>query len=209
VRGLPKNPRTPPLPLSLTDADLFLHEGLLWRIHATAGEHPSAWDELRRYGPLTQFRWEPHPPPPRPHRRAGVSYAAADYATAFAEVFQRDRAITLTPDRALTAWLPTRPLRLLDLIESGWLLRHRASASLPHARRDVCRSWAAAVWEQLGTDVDGIRAPSTVLGHPVIALLPRAGSAFPAAPEFSRNLAHHDVATLALRAARGLGWAIW
>lgn len=207
-RPYPKNPRTPPRPLTLQSSDLRSYDDALWRIHTTAGAHPTAWDGLRRYGPLRAFRWEPHPPPRRLHTTPGVSYTATDPTTCFGEVFQPDRAVTLTADRALTGWLPSRPLELLDLTASGWLLRHGASASLPQARRDTCRSWAHEIWEQLGSRIDGLWVASTMTGTPMVVLFPGATSAFPVAPAFSRPLDHSDVATLAVRAAQYLTWPI-
>ena len=208
-RRYPKNPRTPPTALTVRSGEIATYTGPLWRIHTTTGAHPAAWNALRRYGPLSDYRWEPHPPPPRTHPAVAVSYTAQDYETAFAEVFQRDRAITLTPDRTLSGWLPSRPLALLDVIASNWALRHRASASLPHTPKNTCRAWANAIWEQLGHQVDGLLAPSTVLiGKPMVVLFPRAASAFPIAPSFSRNLNHSDVATLAVRVGRRLDWPV-
>ena len=205
----PKNPRTPPVALTLGPGEESAYQGTLWRIHTTTGTHPAAWNDLRRYGPLSQFRWEPHSPPQRTHASAAVSYTAQDYATTFAEVFHRDRAITLTPDRSLSAWRPTRPLALLDLTGSNWALRHRASASLPKAPKNTCRAWACAIWEQLGDDIDGLLAPSTILnGEPIVVLFTRAESAFPVGPVFSRALNHRDVATLALKAGKRLGWPV-
>jgi len=138
-----------------------------------------------------------------------VSYTAQDHVTAFAEVFQRDRAITLSPDRTLSAWLPSRPLALLDLVGSDWAVWHRASASLPHAPKGTCRAWANAIWEQLGQHVDGLLTPSAVvIGGALVVLFPPATTAFPTAPSFSRNLHHSDVATLAVRAGRRLTWPV-
>jgi hypothetical protein len=182
----------------------------LWRIHTTTGPHPADWNDLRRYGPLPQFRWEPHPQPPQEHAGTAVSYTAQDYVTTFAEVFQRDRAIFLSPERTLSAWVPERPLALVDLIDSNWALRHRASASLAQAPKNTCRAWAAAIYEQLGEDVDGLLAPSTVVtGKSVVVLFTRAQTAFPVAPAFSRALSHRDVATLAVKAGRCLGWPVY
>lgn len=208
MRPYPKNPRVPRIPLTLRPKDLITYKDQLWRIHTTTGTHPSAWNELRHYGPLTAFRWDPHPPPPQFHGSVAVSYAASGYATTFAEVFQRDHQITLTSDRTLSGWVPTRPLQLLDLVASDWAVHHGASASLPQADRNICRGWANAISEQLGDQVDGLFAPSTVIGDPMIVLFARSSSAFPIAPAFSRNLDHPDVATLALRAGTRLDWPV-
>lgn len=208
----PKNPRSPTVPLTLPESAVASFEGPLWRIHAVAGRHPMAWNELRWHGPVRSNRWDPQRGPLSVRSAAGVSYAASDYATAFAELFQRDRAITLTADRALSGWRPSRPLDLLNLIggegSGDWAVLHGASASLPQASRDICHAWAAAIHDQLGDRLDGLLVPSTVTGDPVVVLFTRSADAFPAAPSFSRNLEHADVLTLATRARERLGWPI-
>ncbi len=207
-----KNPRRPSVPLTLPDGTVASFGGPLWRIHAVAGRHPMAWDELRWNGPIRSNRWDPQAGPLSVRSVAGVSYTAPAYTTAFAELFQRDRAITLTAERALSGWRPSRPLDLLNLIggegNGDWAVRHGASASLPQASKDICRAWAAAIHDQLGDRLDGLLVPSTVTGDPVIVLFSRSVAAFPAAPSFSRNLEHADVLTLAARVRERLGWSI-
>lgn len=208
----PKNPRRPAVPLTLPEGTVVSFDGPLWRIHAVAGRHPMAWNELRWNGPIRSNRWDPQPGPLSVRSTAGVSYTAPDYTTAFAELFQRDRAITLTADRALSGWRPSRHLDLLDLTggkgSGDWAVRHGASASLPQASKDICRAWAAAIHGQLGDRLDGLLVPSTVTGDPVVVLFTRSADAFPAAPSFSRNLEHTDVLTLAVRVRKRLGWPI-
>lgn len=208
----PKNPRRPTAPLTLPDAAVTSYEGPLWRIHAVAGRHPMAWNELRWNGPLRSNRWDPQTGPLTARSAAGISYTAPDHATAFAELFQRDCALILTADRALSGWRPSRPLDLLNLIggegSGDWAVLHGASASLPQAPKDTCRAWAAAIHDQLGDRLDGLRVPSTVTGDPVIVLFSRSVDAFPVAPSFSRNLEHADVLTLAARVRERLGWPL-
>ena len=59
---------------------------VLWRIHATAGEHVMPWNRLRHFGPL-DGRFDPHAPPPH-EQVAGVLYLALDVPTCVAEVYQ-------------------------------------------------------------------------------------------------------------------------
>ncbi len=166
------------------------------------------WNGLRDFGPLPRFRWEPHPLPVQNHPGVGVSYTAAGVVTAFAEVFQERRAITLTGQQLLTAWMPSRTLELLDLSRNHWALHHGASASLPAAPKSTCRNWAASIYAELGTQIDGLYVPSTVTGDPVAVLFSRAATAFPMAPDFSRPLTHVSVEKLALQAADTLRWPI-
>jgi hypothetical protein len=167
-----------------------------------------AWNGLREFGPLPRFRWEPHPLPVQNHPGVGVSHTAADYVTAFAEVFQERRAITVTGQLVLTAWMPSRTLELLDLTGNNWALHHGASASLPGAPKSTCRNWAQTICAELGSQIDGLCVPSTVTGEPVVVLFARAATAFPVAPGFSRPLTHVAVEDLALKAADTLRWPI-
>lgn len=187
----------------------------LWRIHRIAGPHPSAWNELRAYGPISAFRWEPHPPPTGLHTAAGspfvdltpaVSYTAGDPSTAFAEVFQGSRIISLTSDRALTAWVPTARLELLDLIDSDFAIRNGAADALSAAPRSTCRAWARAIWAEFGNQVSGLKVRSTMTGDSIVVLFPKAAHTFPVAPAFTRSLDHPDVAALARRAGTRFGW---
>src|SRR5699024_12450632 len=104
------------VPLSLVTESVIVLDAPLWLIHTLSGKHPMARDELRQNGPLRFHRWDPQPGPLTVRSTAGVSYAASNYTMAFAEIFQGDRAITLTSDRALSGWRPTRSLELLNLI---------------------------------------------------------------------------------------------
>jgi len=166
------------------------------------------WNGLREYGPLPQFRWEPHPPPLQHHPGIGVSYTATNYVRALAKVFQERRAITLTGQHVLTAWLPSRTLELLDLGGNYGAVHHGASASRPGAPTSTCRNWAASIYAELGTQIDGLYVPSTATGDTVTVLFARAATAFPLAPGFSRPLTHVSVEKLALNAADTLRWPI-
>jgi hypothetical protein len=131
-------------------------------------------------------------------------YTATDYTTAFGEVFQRNRAITVSGARALASWLPTRPLRLLDLTDA-WAVRNGASGSLDSAPHSTCRAWAQAV---RGTwpDLDGLYTQSTMTRRPVVTLFAPARDAFPASPSLSRSLDHPELVPLGVQAADNLEW---
>lgn len=215
-RSLPKAPLSPKAPLRLGPDDVVVWSAPLWRIHAIAGPHPAAWNELRAFGPVAECRWDPHPEPRQLHTAAGspfrgvapaVAYTAADPDTAFVEVSQNG-IITLSPDRALTAWEPRRSLELLDLAGSDFLMRNGATDTLLSAPRSTCRAWARAIWEQHGGSISGLLTRSTWTGDPVVVLFPMAATHFPAAPAFTRSLDHPDVATLARRAGRRFGWPV-
>lgn len=202
-----KNPQQPPLPLTLQPGEVRLCRDPLFRIHSTAGAHPMQWNDLREFGPMASMRWDPQPSPAGVHPGVGVAYVGTDVTTAFAEVFQSRRAINLTPHRALSAWIPERHLRLLDLT-GLWPIKHGASASLHAAPKSTCRNWARSIHEQLGEQIDGLYAPSTMTLTPMVVLYSGSATAFPVAPSFSRPLSHGAVRMLAIRAASALGWPV-
>lgn len=213
----PKVPRTPPGPLHLEPDDVTVWTDPLWRIHRVAGRHPSDWNELRTFGPISTSRWDPHPPPARQHTAdsspypglvTGVAYTASTTDTTFAEVFQTQAIITLSPDLALTGWEPTSGLELLDLAHGDFAIRNGAAHALTSAPRSTCRAWARAIWEQHGNSISGLLVPSTMTGEPVIVLFPMAQGMFPPGPAFSRLLSHVDVARLALNAGRRFQWPV-
>jgi hypothetical protein len=173
--------------LTRTKRDLEDTAPLLWRVHRTAGGHVVGWNELRRYGPLPTMRFDPHPLPLGTHGE-GVLYAATDLATALAEVFQGTRIIDLSSNRPrLTAWTPTRPLRLLNSTDK-WALRNGGASALASAPRGTGRAWARAI-HAAWPDLDGLWTISTMTGQPNVVLWNPAIDSFPAAPAFSRPLA--------------------
>lgn len=199
-----KNPRRPPAPLTFAPDDVVSFTAALWRIHRVAGAHPSAWDELREYGPLPSMRWDPHPLPLGDHVGFGVSYAGSDVTTVVAESFQSRRVIALSGQQELVGWVPTRPLSLLNA-SSAWVLRNGASASLHAAPKSTCRAWAQAIRAERG-DLDGLLVPSTMTGKPMVVLFGPAASAFPASPAFAEPLDTPLARALVVPAARELAW---
>lgn len=183
----PKRPTRPAGPLTRLDEDVLVEQPLLWRIHRTVGDHVLPWSSLRHWGPAAAMRFDPHPPPPGEHPGVGVTYTALDVETAVTETFQQRRKIDIVDGRPkLTAWRPTRPLRLLDLT-GDWALRNGASHSLASGPRATCRAWARAIAETWA-DVDGLRSQSTLTGRINVTLWTPAADTFPGSPEFSEYL---------------------
>ncbi len=178
----------------------------MWRIHRTVGRHITAWNQLRHYGPLPGMRYDPHPQPTGEHNRYAVAYTASDIETAAAEVFQTTRRIRAGRELQLTAWSPTRQLALLDLTGS-WALRNGAANSLTAAPRPTCRAWAHAI-ASTWPDIDGLYAPSTLTGSPMIVLFAPARDSFPTSPAFSRPLDHPTIWATLARAADTIGYTI-
>ncbi|WP_366179926.1 RES family NAD+ phosphorylase [Actinomyces timonensis] len=211
----PKNPRRPRRPLSIGPEDILPYQDLLWRVHRTAGEYPSAWNGFRSYGPLTTMRWDPHPGPRGDHPGHGVLYAATDLRTAVAEFFQAQRRVDpMRAGVAATTFVPVRPLRLLALLaeDSSWLLRSGASHSLMAAPRGTCRAWAREIARAEPADgqgpVDGLWAESTMTGCPMVVLFERAASALPEAPRDSALLAAPVMMAALEDISASLGWEL-
>lgn len=201
-----KVPRTPPNLHAVTEPDDLrtLEATTLWRIHTTIGPYRSGWDEFRTAGPLNS-RWEPHPTPFGDYAPTGVIYASLDTTTCFAEVFQSTRVIEASRGRTLSGWTPRRPLRLLDLT-SHWPIRNGAAAALHAAPRSTTRAWTRWIVAEY-PDLDGVYAPSTMSGRPIVALFsPQASASMPARPDFTRSLDYGAVAPYITAAAATLGW---
>lgn len=136
-----------------------------------------------------------------------MGYAALDVTTALAEVFQRTRVIdTATSVPYLTAWLPTRDLRLLDLTDT-WPIRNGAAHAVTSAPRAVCRAWARSVVDTW-PDLDGLWSVSTMTGSATVTLLTAAAPAFPARPAFSRPLNTPALRAALTAAAHQIGYRI-
>lgn len=203
---LPKNPQTPPHRLVVEAADILIGSPNLWRVHTVVGAHALRWDELRHFGPARTMRWDPHPAPSGVHPTHGVSYAATGPETAFAEVFQSNRAIVVGPDRALVGWTPARDLQLLNM-RGDWALRNGASASLFAAPKLTTRAWAAAIHEQ-HPYLDGLFVPSTMTGKDMVVLFTPAADSFPRFPSFSRLLDDPAARSIIDWSASELRWAV-
>lgn len=177
-------------------------ETVLWRVHRTSGEHVVPWNRLRYWGPSATMRFDPHEPPSRTQDR-GVSYTALTVPTALAEVFQQTRVLNSRRGAPyLTAWSPTRALRLLDLTGT-WPIQAGASHVINTGRRDYCRAWARAIhtaWPEL----DGLWHHSAMTGGDAVTLFTHAGDSFPARPMLSLPLDHPGLRGHVLAAAAQL-----
>lgn len=202
----PKVPRNPPRELFYRPEDVLSVQPTLWRIHRTQGAHVIAWNGFRTFG-ATPARYDPHPEPQGDHPGDGVSYAALDLKTSAAEVYQTRRRIdTTTYAPYVTSWTPTRPLRLLDLT-GDWALANGAAASLAQAPRPTCRNWSRTIHQTWPT-LDGLWAPSTMTGNPMVVLYEPAASAMPSFPAFSEPLSAAVVWSVLARIAADIGYLI-
>lgn len=179
----------------------------LWRVHATEGEHPSAWNEMRTWGPAPGCRFDPHEPPPRVQDEK-VLYAAYDVPTALAEVYQQHRRIVRDAGAPyLTGFTVSRTLRLLNLT-GNWPLRigaaHSINADVDKAKT---RAWARAL-RLAFSDADGLLSVSSMTGRRTVTLFAPAEDALPDQPAFSEPLGSAALASRLRAAAYTIGYTV-
>lgn len=214
ARKLP--PPTRPLPaLGRSDVKTLRTGTTLYRIFRAGGEHPTAWNSVRTFGP-TSSRFDPHVPPPHEQDR-GVLYAAGSVPTALAEAFGQTRLIE--PRRAdpwLAGFRLVGPLRLLDL-SGAWPTRAGASQAISSGPRVMARMWARAVYEDYA--LDGLWYPSSMSGAqrlrgdpPLhgfsVAIFGRAARALPRRPSLHLPLDHPALADALAVIAERYGYGL-
>jgi hypothetical protein len=187
----------------------------LGRVFFRGGPHPTAWNAVRYWGPVSG-RFDPHLPDaagkPTMGSR-GILYAAGAggpgaLAVCLAEVFQETRIVD-TADRApwFVVFHTARRLRLLDL-RGLWPTRAGASAAIATGSKARARRWSQAI-HAAWPDLDGLVYPASMAGGgTAYALYERAETAVPAAPDFHRALADPALARSLLAAAGAIGYAI-
>lgn len=183
----------------------------LSRIHDTGGTYPSAWNELRCWGPHPTFRFDPHPDgSPTMHSSTfGVSYVALDSATAFAEVFRNTRIIAPTQGQTLTVFPAQISLRLLDLTGT-WPVRVGAAHAINGSENKAAtRAWARA-FHQTYLDAHGLLYLSSMTGRRAIALFENAAQdgVFPADPSYTRSLRDRASRGILLAVADEIGYVV-
>ena len=110
------------------------------------------------YGDSRQNRFD------APDSTFKVLYAACDPFCAFVETFARaagTQIVTTTElqARALSELRAVRPLRLVDLTQSGTLVRIGADARLFSGKHDIAQNWSKALHDHISSP-DGLLYPS-------------------------------------------------
>jgi hypothetical protein len=185
----------------------------LARVYFTAGEHPTRWNEFRRYGPLLNARFDHHFRDAAGEAFAqnrSILYCAAAADTCFAEVFQETRRINRT---RRAPWLAIFTLRrdvdLLDLT-GAFSTRVGASMAINTGIRARAREWAKTFYAAYDA-LQGICYPSSMNGNePVVALTDRAESAacLPEHPDLNRALADDVLLDVLKHSADRLGYGL-
>jgi hypothetical protein len=179
---------------------------LLWRIFQSAGDHPTAWNTWRAFGPV-DARFDHHLDPPRIQQRK-ILYASLNPGTAFAEVFQRTRVINRRRGQPCLAGFRTaRALRLLDLTDA-WPTRAGASMAISTGSRVIARQWSRVIYDAY-PDLDGLWYGSSMDGNrPCVALYERATDVAPALPELHRLLQDPALRPVVAQAATRLRYRV-
>jgi hypothetical protein len=191
---LPKLP-PPPLVRELREnhppETIVLPSGTeLWRVHFRGGDHPSGWNEFRRFGPVSTARFDHHTSPRREQGRA-ILYAATLGETCLAEVFQEYRLI----DRWHKApWLAGFVLRsdveLLDLT-GLWPTRAGASTAISSSEsRWRTQHWSRNIYSAYRGVAGVFYGSSMHSNDPAIALYERAQDALDVSPFLHVPLGH-------------------
>jgi hypothetical protein len=183
----------------------------LVRVHPLAGPHPTAWNQLRAFGP-TKSRFDHQPPPRRDHPTRRIAYLTMGteaFVAALAEYFQDDGGGVAPMDLtlrqpAITMFEAATELVLLDL-DSGWVTRAGGNQAIRTGPRGVCRAWSRAIYRH-HRGVHGLVYGSSVWGPGrCLALWERATSALPTTPTATRRLDDPTITLAVMDAARRLG----
>lgn len=204
-----KVPQTPPDRFVLDESLHVRGFGeVLWRVFRTTGPHATTWNQLRHFGPLREMRFDPHPPPAQVYPETGVMYTATWSHTAIGEVFQSTRVIDRAMGgRTIAAWIPSRPLNLLDLT-TNWPVLNGAAAAMMMDDKSTTQAWARAIDERFGDELDGLYHQSSINNQPLVTLFSRTERvpAFPARPSFSALLSDTTADEIVAKAMWELGY---
>ncbi len=202
------NPRLP-LPTPAGDEIIILAEGTrIWRVYRAAGGHPATWSSFRRYGPISNGRFDHHEPPPHDDPARAIHYSALDAPGAVAEAFQDTRLIDRFHD---APWLACFELeldaQLLDL-RGAWPTRAGASQAIASGRRDRAQAWSREIYAAYPS-VLGLLYPSAMAGTSTnVALYERAVDCLPVHPELHLPLAHPGLEPALNRIADRFGYGL-
>lgn len=179
----------------------------LWRVYFRGGQHPTAWNTFRAFGPVATARFDHHESPPRAQERA-ILYAAVAAPTCLAEVFQTSRVIDrITSAPWLVSFHSVADLHMLDLT-GLWPTYAGGSQEINSGDRHIARQWSRAIYAAFPA-VHGLWYRSRMYGSmPAVALYERARSAIPVRPSFHMALASPAIFDALDDAAARLGYTL-
>lgn len=192
------------LPELLPDDVFQISAGqLIGRIYFAGGAHPMVWDAFRRFGPVATMRFDHHPPPPRVHLTRGIAYAAPSagrqgpndpLSTCLVECFSSTRIIdTRYNEPWFVLWRAQRPIPLLDVVDSTWIVRASGNGAISSGSRAAARQWSRVIYRAY-TDLAGILYQSSNLPRArCAALYERAQSALPDRYDTAFPLTHPNL----------------
>ena len=163
----------------------------LWRLYKRQ-PHDTNWNTFRTYGP-TDSRFDHHLTSTASDHERSILYAALDWRTCVAEVFQEDKLInTHHNEPRLVAFTFTKDIRLLDLT-GLWPTRAGGStARLPHRAR--ARAWSRAIYAAFPSILGLYYNSRKHEGRPSYAFYERAEQHLADSPEADLPLSHPAMA---------------
>jgi hypothetical protein len=208
----------PPKPLpELRPGDLFeLAPGeLVGRIYFTGGRFPNTWNGFRSYGPVARMRFDHQPLPRGPHAKRAIAYVAPSrdrlggldpLVACVLETYGSAGVIDPhTDDPWFAIWGATVSTSVLDVVDSGWIVRARGNAAISSGPRAVCRTWSRAIYRQY-PEVQGIYYQTSSLPTSrSVVLFERARRSLPVRPSLNVPLAHPGLRSALERIAREYG----
>ncbi len=166
-------------------------ELLLFRIYKRGGDHPTLWNQFRRYGPLSRFDHHQFNADGEPgFQQRGVLYAAGDFATSVAEFFQHRRRRIDRFDQSpwLAAFRLPGNVRLLNLTDT-FCVRVGASMKLMTGPFSHTQPWSEGFYDTY-TDIQGLYYQSSLTNRAAIMFYERVDKRdlFPPATQMHRPL---------------------
>lgn len=171
------------------------------RVFFAAGPHPAVWDSFRHFGPAANMRFDHHPPPSRVHPVRAIGYTAPSQTsrghavdsleTCVLECFSSTRTIDARFNEPwFVLWRASRPIPVLDVVDSAWIVRAGGNAAICSGARSMARRWSRAIYRAYPR-VAGIYYESSNLpSSRCVALYERAQSALPTRYDAAFPLTH-------------------
>ena len=178
----------------------------LWRLYKRQ-PYGTKWNTFRTHGP-TNSRFDHHLSSADSDHERSILYAASDWPTCVAEVFQEDRVIdTWRDEPRLAAFTFASDVRLLDL-GGPWPTRAGASMAISSADRETARAWSRAIYAAFPS-ILGLHYNSAMdAGRPSYAFYERAQGRLADSPEADLPLNDPAIADDLYGVARRLGYDV-